>query len=210
MNLPLDKPVRWVFAGDSITHGALHTMGWRDYTELFSERLRHELKRPRDCVTKTGVSGWRIGNIADDLDWSVLQHRPHVLSVAVGMNDCTAGEAGVAAFEATYRTVLARLREAGSPTVILHTPPRILPLDTKRESLPQYAASIRRIAEATDAILVDHYAVWQPLEETGKLAHYLANAFHPNEYGHRLMAATLLKKLGLWSAESKVGRLFMP
>ena len=55
MNLPLDEPLRWVFAGDSITHGALHTMGWRDYTELFSERLRHELKRPRDCVVKTGV-----------------------------------------------------------------------------------------------------------------------------------------------------------
>ncbi|HEU5326569.1 MAG TPA: hypothetical protein VFU78_00670, partial [Thermomicrobiales bacterium] len=39
------EPVRWVFAGDSITHGAAHTIGWRDYTELFGERVRWELRR---------------------------------------------------------------------------------------------------------------------------------------------------------------------
>ena len=37
--LSRDAPVKWLFTGDSITHGALHTIGWRDYTELFSERV---------------------------------------------------------------------------------------------------------------------------------------------------------------------------
>ena len=27
-----DRPVTWLSAGDSITHGAVHTLGWRDYT----------------------------------------------------------------------------------------------------------------------------------------------------------------------------------
>ena len=43
-----DEPVRWVFTGDSITHGAAHTIGWRDYTELFDERARWELRRTRE------------------------------------------------------------------------------------------------------------------------------------------------------------------
>ena len=55
-----DQPMKWLFAGDSITHGALHTLGWRDFTELFSERVRWELKRTRDFVIKTGISGWKI------------------------------------------------------------------------------------------------------------------------------------------------------
>ena len=33
------EPVRWLFAGDSITQGARHTRGHRDYTQLFKERV---------------------------------------------------------------------------------------------------------------------------------------------------------------------------
>src|SRR5262245_38050003 len=44
------EPVTWVFTGDSITHGALHTRGWRSYPEHFAERVRWELKRMRDIV----------------------------------------------------------------------------------------------------------------------------------------------------------------
>ena len=31
-------PARWLFYGDSLTHGAKHTDGRRDFTELFRER----------------------------------------------------------------------------------------------------------------------------------------------------------------------------
>ena len=51
----------------------------------------------RNVVIKTGVSGWRVPDLKGDLSWSVLQHRPHVLSIALGMNDCAAGERGAAA-----------------------------------------------------------------------------------------------------------------
>src|SRR5580704_17629260 len=51
------EPVAWVFTGDSITHGALHTKGWRSYPEHFAERVRWEMKRMRDIVINTGISG---------------------------------------------------------------------------------------------------------------------------------------------------------
>ena len=50
-------PVMWVITGDSITHGALHTLGWRSYPEHFAERVRWELRRVRDIVINTGISG---------------------------------------------------------------------------------------------------------------------------------------------------------
>lgn len=56
--LKQDKPVKWLFTGDSITHGASHTFGWRDYVQVFEERARYELGRVSDVVIRTGISGW--------------------------------------------------------------------------------------------------------------------------------------------------------
>src|SRR5437763_1523904 len=86
----LAKPggrVKWVFAGDSITHGALHSFGYRDYVEHFAERLRFEMHRTGDLVIKTASDGWRTKNLIDDLDASVLQFSPQVVSIHLGMND---------------------------------------------------------------------------------------------------------------------------
>jgi lysophospholipase L1-like esterase len=50
-------PIVWVFTGDSVTQGGVHTMGWRSYSELFHERVRQELSRVQDTVINTGVNG---------------------------------------------------------------------------------------------------------------------------------------------------------
>ncbi|MFD4176177.1 SGNH/GDSL hydrolase family protein [Streptomyces anulatus] len=52
-------PASWAVTGDSITHGALWTNGWRIYAEHFQERIRWELGKPKnsDFVLDTGVSG---------------------------------------------------------------------------------------------------------------------------------------------------------
>src|SRR5206468_2375866 len=73
------EPVTWVFTGDSITHGAHHTFGWRSYPEHFAERVRWELRRYRDVVINTGVSGDTIKGVAADVDHRVLRFRPNVV-----------------------------------------------------------------------------------------------------------------------------------
>src|SRR5262245_43171096 len=75
------EPLTWVFTGDSITHGALHTKGWRSYPEHFAERVRWELKRMRDIVVNTGISGDRAQGLLPDIDWRVLHLKPDVVSV---------------------------------------------------------------------------------------------------------------------------------
>ena len=66
----------WVITGDSITHGALHTLGWRSYPEHFAERVRWELRRMRDVVINTGISGERTGGLLKDFDWRAARFQP--------------------------------------------------------------------------------------------------------------------------------------
>ncbi len=209
--LASETPIKWLFAGDSITHGAFHTQGYRDYPEHFAERVRWEKGRGRDHVITTAISGWRITTIADDLEWSVLQYRADVVSINVGMNDCTEGPDGVARFATAYREVLNRIRDAHDPAFILHTPNTIYhtPQGT-RSSLSLYAAAIREIAAEYDAVLVDHEKDWLEIEKRQSLMFWLSDEIHPNEYGHRAMAHTLLRELGLFDAGSYVGRLMIP
>lgn len=204
------EPIRWVFTGDSITHGALHTMGWRDYVELFGERVRWELGRGRDCVIKTGVSGWRITTLADDLDWSLLQHRPQVSLLNFGMNDCAEGSAGVDEFVRVYLDVLDRLAVSGCSQVVVQTPNRIMNNDLLRyPSLPEYVAAIRSIAAKSGALLVDHFSDWESWERDGTLPFLLSDPIHPNELGHRLMNRSTLTALSLWDPRSRTGRFFI-
>ncbi|MCC7349636.1 MAG: SGNH/GDSL hydrolase family protein [Phycisphaerales bacterium] len=204
-------PIKWLFTGDSITHGALHTFGWRDYTEHFSERIRYEMARVRDVILKTAISGWRIKFILDDLQWNVLQYQPHVVSIAVGMNDCNDGPDGLESFQSQYLEVIDTIHKQTQAAVVVHTPPRISALDTIRsQHLPSYVDAIRRIAQKSGALLIDDYEHWQAAEKRGVLAYWLSDAIHPNECGHRAMAHLMLRKLNLWKDDSFVCRLFVP
>jgi len=204
-------PIKWLFTGDSITHGALHTMGWRDYTEHFSERIRYEIGRGRDAILKTAISGWRINFIRDDLQWNVLQYQPQVVSIAVGMNDCNDGPAGLESFQSQYLEVIDTIRKQTQAAVVAHTPPQILPLDQSRwPHLPSYVEAIRKIAQKSGAILVDDYENFLAAEKRGVLPYWLSDAIHPNECGHRAMAHLMLKRLNLWKEDSFVCRMFVP
>lgn len=204
-------PVKWLFTGDSITHGAFHTLGHRDYTEHFAERVRWELRRVRDGVIKSAVNGWRITDLAADLEWNVLQYRPQIVSLNFGMNDCTAGTEGLAAFKEGYHDVLRRISLETDAAIILHTPPGLLPLaPIRQDHIHRYAEVVREIASETGAVLVDHLANWEDASKREMMVYWQSDAFHPNEYGHRAMAHLLFEKLGVFDAQSAVCRLFVP
>lgn len=206
------EPVRWVFAGDSITHGAAHTIGWRDYTELFSERVRWELRRLRDHVIKTGISGWTISDLAADLEWNVLQFRPDCVSLMFGMNDCTRGPSNLARFRADYLAVIARIRAESGAAILIQTPNWILPTTggDRLEQLPAYRAAILEIAAEAGVACLDHFAEWQAAEPDGTMHHWLADGCHPNEYGHRAFARALFRALEIWDPASWTCQLPIP
>lgn len=205
-------PVRWVFAGDSITHGAAHTLGWRDYTELFSERVRWELRRTRDIVIKTGISGWTVADLEADLDWNVLQFRPDCVSLMFGMNDCTHGPGNLRGFRASYLRVIERLRAETEAAILLHTPNWTLPTggEARVANLPAYREAILDIAATAGLPCLDHFAEWSAAEEGGAMHHWLGHGCHPNEHGHRALAHALFRALDIWDESSWSCRLMVP
>jgi len=206
------EPLTWVFTGDSITHGAAHTYGGRSYSEHFAERLRWEMRRSRDIVINTGISGDRLPRMLADIDWRVLRFEPKVVSLMFGMNDCLAGPAGRETFANALVTCWEKLKAKGI-RVVLHTPNLIhYPADPARQDLLAYVDLIRKFANDKPVMLVDHYEHWMKSRKSAyELLMLLADgAIHPNQFGHIELARETFRRLGIDDPQSRTGRLFVP
>ncbi len=191
------EPLDWVFTGDSITHGLHHTRGRRGYVEHVAERLRGELRRVGDAVVNTGVAGWTAADLLADLHHHVLRFRPHVASVAVGMNDAVEGSSCRDSFAGSLAAIVERLQESGA-VVLVHTPTTTGPgAERPRPDLPAYADACRDVAARSGALLVDHHAHW--VERFGGRAPtpWLDDPIHPGARGQWEMARLTLERLGL-------------
>jgi acyl-CoA thioesterase-1 len=208
-------PIVWLFTGDSITHGAYHTLGWRSYSEHFAERVRYELSRSQDVVINTGISGDTTIGLLKKSDWRIYQFQPRVVSLMMGMNDCLAGEQGREVYRQNLETIYeATLKHGG--ILLLHTPnPIYVHNDQTRADLPAYVEIIREVAKKHQIPLVDHYAHWfEVKKEPGQMLYWMSDgSIHPNQYGHIKLAQYLFQRLGIFdltSPTSVICRLFVP
>lgn len=202
-------PVAWVFTGDSITHGALHTKGWRSYPEHFAERVRWELKRMRDIVINTGISGDKTDGLLADLDWRVLHLKPDVVSIMLGMNDCTLGAVGRELFRKNLTAIVTKVKTAGA-IPILNTPNTIYLKNAEtRAELPAYAQVVRDVALGTKAPLVDHFAHWETArpDQEALLKWLEDQSIHPGVFGHREFARQIFTDLGIYDEKSPTCQL---
>lgn len=188
----------WVFAGDSITQGVLHTHGARSWVELVHERVRGELDRLGDIVVNSGVSGWSVPDVSARFEHLVGRFAPDVVSISLGTNDADAGADGVEPFGRGLRDLADRAATLGA-AVVLHTP--VLTTSdapqNRRTFLPAYADQVRRVAHLQGAVLVDHERHWQDHFAGAAPTPWMDDHSHPNATGHRQMAGTTLLTLGL-------------
>ena len=111
----------WVFYGDSITHGAVHTHGWRSFPEIIQERVRTELGRPMDVFINSGNSGQTSLNLVNDAqyDWQVRQRKPNIVLLLIGCNDIVRDNCGTAEdFRGRLTTLVERIRQDGAIPVL--------------------------------------------------------------------------------------------
>jgi len=219
-----ERPLTWLFAGDSITQGAVFTRGWRDYVGLFRERL-WELGRTEDVVVNTAVAGWTVAKLAPRIEERILRFRPDRVFLMFGTNDAGAGPDGIARFAQDYAAVIGECRRQGIEDLVVQTAVPGLPVEaehmveahygapadglrTAMAHLPAYVEATRAAARELGVALVDHWSAWRAL---GPIVGGLLNAgFHPNEYGHRLIAHTIFHTCGMWDDASWTCRLFVP
>jgi lysophospholipase L1-like esterase len=203
-------PLRWLFYGDSITHGAAHTYGERDYTQHFTEWLRYERGRPMDVVINTAISGNTTRELLAQFEWRAAQFRPDVALIMIGMNDCEETRAlSPAEFGLNLHTLSDKFVSLGAVPVLQTTCPIVWSLGGTRKRLREYMTVIREVAKERALPLVDHFAWWeaaiaeQPLRATA----WMNDAIHPGPSGHRAFADLLLRGLGHEPANSRLDRI---
>lgn len=186
----------WVFAGDSITHGCLHTHGSRNYVEHCTEVLRWQTGRITDVVVNVGISGLRVPDLLADFDFRLRRFAPDVVFLMLGTNDATAGAAGVEGFASQLEELALRIRSLGAD-LVLQVPPLIRAEPSGRAAMPLYCGAIRDVAQQLAVPIVDHAHDWESHPPAGGLDEWLADDIHPNAEGHLRMARKLLATLGV-------------
>lgn len=208
--LSQSQPRKWLFYGDSITHGARHTYGHRDYVELFEERLRFELGRTMDIVINSAISGDNTRGLLEGFDWRVAQFKPDVVFIMIGMNDCSdQNDIPPTVFRANLEKLVGKIKDLGASPVLQTTCP-ILPNQApdRAPRFDEYMENVRAVAIERGVPLIDHTVFWRRHGENHFF--WMNNEFHPNQYGHRAFAKLIYQELGLWSPDSASCQFFLP
>lgn len=208
-----DSPVRWLFNGDSITHGARHTNGFRDYTEHFCERVRYIIGRREDLVIKSAYSGNTTRHLLDTFEHRVAVLKPHVVFYMIGMNDCSpTNDVSVEEYEQNIDLIGQKTEKLGAVPVFQTCNPIVAPhgdhLVRAAERLDLYLNALRKRVASRGWVLIDHYQYW--LQNQPLLYSWMNDAVHPNQYGHRVFYRYLSECLGITEPKGIFEDLYVP
>ncbi|MEI6809075.1 MAG: GDSL-type esterase/lipase family protein [bacterium] len=187
--------IRMVCIGDSITKGV-----GADRTVCYAALIKNALGGKWD-VTNLGVTGATLLRNGDKPYHKLapyakaLEIKPDVATIALGTNDSKPGNwSKKAEFEADYKTMIKELRNANSNVnVYCCLPP---PVGANKWSMSgdvmknEIIPLIRTIAKDTKCYTIDLY---ESLD--GRNGFARQDLVHPNNDGHKLMAATVFKAL---------------
>jgi lysophospholipase L1-like esterase len=201
-----EKPVTWMFAGESSASAADLAQGRRSFTDHFSERIRTELGRMLDVIINTGNTGETAKSLLKNLEWRVLRFHPEVVSILLGRKDAERGPEGREDFQGCLEQIVQIVREAGA-VLVLHTPNRIdVAKATHLADLRNYVRIIRGVAKAYNIPLVDHWEHWkQQKPDTESLKTWLAaDGVLPGVYGQREMAKLIFQRFEIFDPNSPI------
>ncbi|MDB5344032.1 MAG: family lipolytic protein [Schlesneria sp.] len=206
-SVKLKKGDRIVFLGDSITQGGdSHDKG---YVRVIRKTLTEKHGDLGIEVIGAGISGNKVPDLQRRLQKDVLDRKPTIVVIYIGINDVWHGEQDPArgtlpdAFAAGLKDIIGQLHKAGA-TVVLCTPTVIgekkdgaNSLDAK---LDQYADLSRGLAKELKLPLcdlrkafVDHLKDHNP--ENADKGILTSDRVHLNEAGDKFVADTMLKVL---------------
>lgn len=212
--LEKNKNISIVFTGDSITHGPLHTKGYRSYTEHFRERLKEKyLFEERNSLVKvfnTGVSGATTKDILRDFHRCIEVYEPRIVFIMLGMNDCSKEDLSLKDYRENIIDIICKIQKIGALPCIQTS--NTIKEDISRKKLGSYMEVLREVAEEKNIFLIDHYYHWKALEKIDiNIKEKLLNdSIHPNEVGHLEIAKYIFKCLNIFDENSYTCSLKYP
>ncbi len=194
-----ERPLTWVFVGDSIMQAAKWTDGARGWVQLLEERVRWQLSRFEDVFVNNAVSGTTVAELLPLYDHFVTRFAPDVVHVSYGTNEShvSRGPVPVGDYARDLSDVAERVLATGA-LLVLHTPiDNSEAVDHQCLNVASYADAVRDLAAQEGAVLVDHDAVWRARWGALPPIAWLGDRIHPNAAGHRAMADTTCDALGI-------------
>lgn len=206
----LNKGMTILFQGDSVTDC------WREHTpdglgDGYAQMVSQAcgaLCRDMDLkFVNRGVSGNRCRNLLERYEKDILQVKPDILSILVGINDtwrCFDSDdaCSIERFESEYRTLLDRVKkDLPACKLILMQPFLLHTLPDQwawREDLDAKATLVSRLAREYKAMYIPLQGMFDQLVTGGiDPADLSQDGVHPTALGHRYIAIEYMKMLGI-------------
>lgn len=182
-----------LFIGDSVTDCDRNEFDGIGHGYV---KLIRDSGRLSDTVINRGISGNRIGDLANRWQSDVMDFAPATLTVLIGVNDTwrryddndpTSAED----FTNRYRALLAQTVEAFSPRLFLGQP-FILPVRAEMElwlaDLDEKIEGIKSLAAEFGATYIGYGDHFRSLLGKYSMAELAEDGIHPTALGHQLMA----------------------
>jgi lysophospholipase L1-like esterase len=203
----LKKGDKVIFLGDSITQGGEGKAG---YITVFRKALEDHHKDLGIEVVNAGISGNKVPDLQNRLKKDVLDKKPTIVVIYIGINDVWHGEKDPAngtskdKFESGLKDIIKQIQDGGAkvilctPSVIGEKKPGTNDLDAK---LDEYSDISRAVAKEMKVPLCDLRKAFMDYlkannkddKEKGILTN---DRVHLNEAGNKLVAETILKMFG--------------
>ena len=195
-----------LFQGDSITDGARSRentpeqdhfplgMGYANIVaaRLLSERPKDELK-----ILNRGISGNRIVDLDARIRCDIINLKPNVLSILIGVNDTwhefgSQNGVSVEKYERVYRSLLTEVREACPNVRFVLCEPFVLPCGVVTDEwVPDVAkrgAIARKLAAEFDAPFVAFQEMFNEALKEAPAEYWAPDGVHPSVASNHRMA----------------------
>lgn len=202
--ITLQSGSRVMFTGDSITDcRRLETDNPLGYGYPLRVAGQWGLHHPdRQAVwLNSGISGNKASDLKARWQEDVIDARPDVVSIMVGINDCVArylgDQGGVSEedFGDDYTALLTPLAEAGIKLILLE--PFLLPVNDDqrcwRQDLDPKIQVVRDLARQFEAALVATDGMFAALASTTGPEYWASDGVHPTPAGHQAIAEAWLR-----------------
>lgn len=194
-----------IFFGDSITDCGRDRQDEKSlgdgYVKILSDKLLPLYPDKGIQLVNKGISGNRVSDLLARADADVIAHKPDAVVIMIGINDTWhkfkhGTELDLMKFEADFKALLKRMKEAG--IVLIFLEPFLLPAPDKFRLRPLFdkeLAIINKIGLQIADEFVAYDEMFNGLCQTVSYKEYSPDGVHPTHRGSRLIADTAIKAI---------------
>ena len=168
--------------------------------ELLSTRPADGLR-----VFNRGISGNRVVDLYARIQGDILNLKPDVLSILIGVNDTWHGKnpdwingVAIPKYERIYRDLLNEVREALPNVKFVLCEPFVLRCGVVRddwvEEIDERRVVVAKLAKEFSAVLVPFQSMFDDAVKLAPPEYWAADGVHPSAAGHLLMAKCWLER----------------